>query len=398
MFKVGVPSFMHIPLMSLKRTSRWVLAFCLGWCGVLIGISSSAQATLSGTIVHDGLVREYILYVPASYQAGIPVPLVFNLHGYTSDNTQQFLYADFRPIADTANFIIVLPNGTIDPVGNRYWDTFGLGLVDDLGFITDLLDSISANYSIDPERVYSTGMSNGGFMSYDLACFRSERFAAIASVTGTMLDSRLISCNAVHPTPVMQIHGTADPTVNFLGGSGLVAIEDLVTHWVDFNNCNPTPEYTQLPDINTTDGCTAEHFVYLNGDLGSTVEFLKVIGGGHTWPGSPFVIGVTNQDFNACKEIWRFFSQYTLTVDAGIGSTANAEALFTVGPNPTMDDFLIRFNGHEKRTITLWDIAGKLVFTSTSTDSSVALRTEPGIYLVQVREGEKVATEKVVHY
>lgn len=326
------------------------------------------------------------------------MPLVFNLHGYTSDNTQQFLYADFRAIADTANFIIALPNGTIDPTGNRYWDTFGLGQVDDLGFISALLDTISANYSIDAQRVYSTGMSNGGFMSYDLACFRSERFAAIASVTGTMLTSRLSACAAVHPTPVMQIHGTADPTVNFLGGSGLSGIENLVQHWVDFNNCDPIPEYTLLPDINTMDGCTAEHFVYQNGDNGTTVEFYKVLGGGHTWPGSPFVIGVTNQDFNACKEIWRFFSQYTLDTDATVRSTAAAEKVFTVGPNPSMDNFQIRFTGPGKRMITLWDVAGKLVRTKYSTETSTVLHAEPGIYLLRVQEGEKVATERVVRY
>ena len=389
---------MRMPFLSMKHPNSWRLSFCLVWCVLLNGVSTSAQSTITGNIMHGGLVREYILYVPASYQADDPVPLVFNLHGYTSDNTQQFLYADLRPIADTANFIIALPNGTIDPVGNRYWDTFGLGLVDDLGFITALLDTISANYSIDPERVYSTGMSNGGFMSYDLACFRSERFAAIASVTGTMLASRLVTCGAVHPTPVMQIHGTADPTVNYAGGSGLSGIEDLVQYWVDFNHCEPTPEYTQLPDINTTDNCTAEHYVYENGDHGSTVEFYKVLGGGHTWPGSPFVIGVTNQDFNACKEIWRFFSQYTLTMDAGLRSTAAAEKVFTVGPNPSTDDFLIRFKAPGRRTITLWDVAGKLVRTKYSTETTTVLHSEPGIYLLRVQEGERVATERVVRY
>ena len=376
--------------------SRWIVGLIS--YALLNSAVTTAQTTINGSFMHDNLVRDYKLYIPASYQSGTPVPLVFNLHGYTSDNTQQFLYADFRAIADTANFIIALPNGTIDPTGNRYWDTFGLGQVDDLGFITALLDTISAHYSIDPQRVYSTGMSNGGFMSYDLACFRSERFAAIASVTGTMLTSRLSTCAAVHPTPVMQIHGTADPTVNFLGGSGMAGIENLVQHWVDFNNCDPTPEYTQLPDINTTDGCTAEHFVYPNGDNGSTVEFYKVLGGGHTWPGSPFVIGVTNQDFNACKEIWRFFSQYTLNMDAGLQSTAAAEKAFTVGPNPSMDNFLIQFNGPEKRTITLWDVAGKLVQTRYSTETSTVLHAEPGIYSLRVQEGEKVASERVIRY
>ena len=114
---------------------------------------------MDGSIMHDGIQRDYKVYVPAIYVPGVAVPVVFNFHGYTSDNFQQSLYADFRPIADTANFIIVLPNGTLDPAGNRFWDTFGLGQVDDLGFVTALLDTLSLEYSVEADRVYSTGMS-----------------------------------------------------------------------------------------------------------------------------------------------------------------------------------------------------------------------------------------------
>ena len=149
----------------------------------------------------------------------------------------------------------------------------------------------------------------------------------------------------------MQIHGTADPTVNYLGGSGMVGIEDLVQHWVQFNNCSSTPVITAVPDINTTDGCTAQHFVYSGGDMGSTVEFFKIIGGGHTWPGSPFVVGVTNQDFNACREIWRFFSQYTLSQFVGVEERDYGNASFTVGPNPSSDNFTLRFERPNIRTI-----------------------------------------------
>lgn len=363
----------------------------------LLPLFSLAQQEINGSFVHDGLLREYRLYIPAIYNAATPVPVVFNLHGYTSDNLQQEFYGDFRPIADTANFLIVHPNGTLDGLGNRFWNTFGASAVDDLGFITALLDTISAHYSVDPDRVYSTGMSNGGFMSYDLACFRSDRFAAIASVTGSMTTPRLATCAAGHPLPVMQIHGTSDPTVSYTGGSGVVGIEALVSYWVQFNNCDPTPAFSALPDVNTTDGCTAEHYVYTGGDAGSTVEFFKVIGGEHTWPGAAFTIGITNQDFSASKEIWRFFSQYRLSeLQTGV---LEQDALpgFTIGPNPATDAFQLRFAEPWLRTVTLTNAIGQQVFAAQFRGTEMVVRVEaPGVYVITVQEGEKTVSQRVM--
>jgi len=353
--------------------------------------------TINGSIQHDGIQRDYILYVPAIYNAATPVPLVFNLHGYTSNNVAQLFYGEFRPIADTANFILCAPNGTIDGQGNRFWDAFGAGVVDDLGFITALIDHISTQYSIDANRVYSTGMSNGGFMSYDLACFRSERFAAIASVTGTMTLARLAQCNATHPTPVMQIHGTADGTVQYNGSTGVSAIEPLVAHWVQFNNCNPTPAFTALPNVNVTDGCTAEHYLYTGGTSGSTVEFYKIISGGHTWPGAPVTIGITNQDFSASKEIWRFFRQYSLGTLTGLSEAEANAPSFTIGPNPSADLFHLRFADARTRTITVTDAMGRLVSEQRTSGSAVELRVEEqGCYFVTVLDGKKTETQRVV--
>lgn len=352
--------------------------------------------TINGSIQHDGIQRDYILYVPAIYNAATPVPLVFNLHGYTSNNVAQLFYGEFRPIADTANFILCAPNGTIDGQGNRFWDAFGAGVVDDLGFITALIDHISAQYSIDADRVYSTGMSNGGFMSYDLACFRSDRFAAIASVTGTMTLARLAQCNATHPTPVMQIHGTADGTVNYNGSAGVSGIEPLVAHWVQFNNCNAAPTITAVPNTSTTDGCTAERYVYTGGDAGSTVEFYKIIGGGHTWPGAPVTIGVTNQDFSASKEIWRFFRQYSLANLTSIGDVQPTE-LFTIAPNPSTDDFDLRFADAQPRMLSVFDATGQRVMEQRLRGINTELRLPgAGVYFVTVMEGQRTVTRRVV--
>ncbi|GAA4032931.1 hypothetical protein GCM10022409_16540 [Hymenobacter glaciei] len=303
-----------------------------------------AQTTIIRTMQAGGLVREYRLYVPAIYTRTTgAVPLLLNLHGYTSNNQEQENYGDFRPIADTANFLVVHPNGTVDGNGYRFWNTFGprgTG-VDDVAFISTLLDTLARRYRVDLNRVYSTGMSNGGFMSYELACQLGNRVAAIASVTGSMTASRLAGCTSGRPVPVLEIHGTADFTVPYTGGSVVqfVAIPTLLDSWVQRNGCNPTPTITPVPNINTADGSTAERSVWAGGRNGSVVEHFRIIGGGHTWPGTAYPNGVTNQDISASREAWRFLRRYrlaTLLPTRGAVQPPAAPQLLVL-PNPATD-------------------------------------------------------------
>lgn len=324
----------------------------------LLGFNLQAQTTISSTILHNGLTREYRLYVPASYSPSKPAPLVLNLHGYTSNNQQQELYGDFRSIADTAGFLIVHPNGTFDNSGNRYWNVgFAPSPIDDVGFLLALIDSLSGAYNINQNRIYSTGMSNGGFMSYKLAC-ETTRFAAIASVTGSITPAAFAQCAPTKPTPVMEIHGTADGTVPYTGTTTTLAIDSVVKYWVNFNHCDASPITTNVPNTNTTDGATATHYVYKNGDNGVTVEHYKVIGGGHTWPGAAFNVGVTCMDFKASKEIWRFFNQYSLTTDT---ENPAAEVPFSLSPNPANDKILLDFLGNVSAKIAILDMQGRVL-------------------------------------
>ena len=355
--------------------------------------------SLEESLMHDGIQRDYRLYAPAIYDGSESVPLVINLHGYTSTAAQQEFYGSFTGIADTANFILVAPDGTLDASNTTFWNAFGspTETVDDIGFLSALIDTIASEYNIDMNRVYSTGMSNGGFMSYTLACQLSHRIAAIASVTGTMVTPNLNACNAQHPTPVMQIHGTADGTVPYLGNpQGFVAVETLVEHWASFNNCNPTPTQTSVPNIDPLDGCTADHFVYSGGDAGSTVELYRINGGGHTWPGAPIDIGVTNHDFSASKEIWRFFSQYRLNELVGVDEF-ESEFSFSIYPNPSENVFTIKFDNAEKRTIEIHNSVGQLVNQFNSNANLLELNlNESGMYLLSVISDEGIFTKKLI--
>jgi len=360
-----------------------------------------AQTTFLGSFQHNGILRTYSVYKPAIYNPATPVPLLFNLHGYGSNNIEQEFYADFRPVADTAGFIIVHPNGTLDGLNSRFWNAFGGSTVDDIGFLSALTDTISAHYSINPNRIFSTGMSNGGFMSYDLACGLSNRIAAIASVTGSMTYARFTSCNASHPMPVMEIHGTADGTVPYAGTALFSPIDSLVNYWARFNNCTMTPSITKVPDINTTDGSTAEHYVYDSGDFGSKVELYKILGGGHTWPGAPVNIGVTNRDFKASTEIWRFLSRYTLDGLTSSRSVKGAVPVpaFNIYPNPGRDIFILSFTDFSEKTISITNYSGQVIQRYTSSaDKEVLHIDSKGIYFVTVTSGKQTVTKKIIKF
>ena len=341
----------------MRHTPLIFICLCLS-------ILSFGQQTINGTITHGGLQREYILYVPAMYTPGTPVPLVLNFHGYTSNAFEQLNYGDFRPIADTAGFIVVHPMGTVDLLGNTHFNVgWGTSNVDDLGFASDLIDSLSATYSINQDRIYSTGMSNGGFMSYLLACELSDRIAAIASVTGTMNVNQAAMCSPTHPMPVMEIHGTADQTVPYTGNIIFSTTPAAIAYWVSYNECETPATITSIPDTDTADGCTAEHQVYVNGNNGSSVEHYKIIGGQHTWPGSAFGGVGTNQDIDACKEIWRFFSKYDIHGLINTSSIADQALTATVlvYPNPAVQHITIELPSDAPANYTISTLSGQVI-------------------------------------
>lgn len=325
-----------------------------------------AQTTVSGSFVHDGIVRTYSFYVPATYIPGQEVPLLLNLHGTGTDGASQAQNRDFRPIADTANFIVVHPDGTT-LAGQRFWNygnVFG-STVDDVGFLVALIDTIAAQYSINANRVYSVGMSNGGFMSYYLAC-QTNRFAAIGSVTGSMGVTMYNNCSPVRPTPVIHIHGTDDPINPYAGNSTSKGIEEVVLYWANQNGCDTVPIITAVPDIDNTDDATAERYLYTGGINGHTVEHYKVTGGGHTWPGSNVpsaLAGNTCMDFSASAEVWRFLSRYEIANGTSIAVRNTGGA--SLYPNPPQGMVIIQ-STHLISHLQVMDLQGQVVATHTA--------------------------------
>lgn len=377
---------------------KHLLAFTI----LLSTLSFHAQTTVVDSIMSGGIYRNYRLYVPAMYTGATARPLIINMHGYTSNALQQQFYSNFGPIADTANFLMVFPNGTKNSSGTTFWNA-GIGSsIDDIGFISHLIDSLKLQYNINLNRVYSTGMSMGGFMSHTLACELSNRITAIASVTGSIFTSQYGTyCHPTRPVPVMQIQGTADATVPYAGSASqyMAPIDSVVKYWVTKNNCNPTAAFSNVPNTSTSDNCTAEHYVYSGGNLGSTVELFKIIGGTHSWPGTPFTSSGTNQDINASKEIWRFFNQYNLASLTNIADVEKQNLAISIYPNPAHTILNIRLDNEASlASITITDVLGKIVLFETTASNSINIESlHAGIYFLIVKnKTNQVANVKFI--
>lgn len=333
---------------------------------LLLASSFSAfSQTVTGSFNFGGLSRGYRVHIPPTYTGNNPVPLVFNLHGITSNAIQQELYSDMNSVADTAGFIVCYADGFNNAWNSGFTSPY-FGGVDDVGFISVLIDSISAQYNIDPSRVYSCGMSNGGFMSFRLACELEDRIAAIASVTGTMTTLQTDNCVPSRPMPVLQIHGTLDPTVAYGGNSLSLPIDSVLNYWRVANGCTAAVVNTNLPDV-VLEGSTVSTQLYAGCTDGVEVLHYKVDNGGHTWPGAfPIPTGITNQDIDASEEIWKFFKRFSHPnpVLVGVESQEQGPSFPSIGPNPVRNKLFLR-GIRSNLAIEILDVNGRTIFAAT---------------------------------
>jgi len=281
-----------------------------------------AQQQITKTMIYDGESREYIVYIPQGCTSSIACPILFSFHGgsgYAADFIQT---NDMRPIADTANFIAVYPQGAIDPEGGTTsWIHKAPTDHDDIFFVEEIIEELTLQYNIDQSRVYACGYSEGAILSYELGCRLNSKIAAFAAVSGSMLDDYYRNdiyawgtCEPVHPTAMMLIPGTIDqnPHSTYEGLSFgemplYMSANEITTFWSNYNNTDTSPNIINIEDISPFDGSTVERKTWLNGDNCSSIQELKVIGGDHDWPGS-----FGNMDINATNEIWNFVSQYDI--------------------------------------------------------------------------------------
>jgi polyhydroxybutyrate depolymerase len=196
-------------------------------------------------------------YVPASYKPETPAPLVILLHGFGASGLLQELVFRLREVSEERGFLYLMPDGTLDPDGKRFWNAtdaccnqFG-SEVDDVAYLRGLIAEAKERFSVDPKRVYLVGHSNGGFMAHRMACDEAGAIAAVASLAGsTWLDPA--KCKPSEPVAALQIHGTEDTSVLFEGestaaGIGYPGAVETTARWAELNGCDPTPDESAAP-------------------------------------------------------------------------------------------------------------------------------------------------------
>ncbi len=338
---------------------------------------------------HGGLTRQYIYYAPPKLPAN--APLVVVMHGYTGSAPDIRNYSGMNAVANANGFAVCYPQGSMDEWGNRFfnvgYDFHGDETVDDLDFLIKLVEYLQIQHNLSSENIFATGLSNGGDMSYLLACEASTIFKAIAPVAGMMMQSIADNCTATNPMPVFEIHGTEDDVTyydgdpnNNDGWGAYPSIPYIIDFWVNLNDCDDATTIA-LPNADPNDGSYVESEKYLNGINGNEVWLYRVVGGGHDWPGA-----WGNMDINSSEKIWIFFSNFiTETTSANELPVTNKSM---VAPNPASTYLTIKVDKKYIGTsLSLLDYKGKEIKTTTIASSNVQLAINSlisGLYYLRI--------------
>ena len=322
-----------------------ILAVAAGWSAALAGPAGAVSAppasspgchdrpavapgTSQVALDADGVDGFYLRHIPPNSSAGQALPLVVDLHGYAESAAIEAVMTQLGPYGDTHGFITITPQGQ-GPV--PLWNTT-LGSAD-LHFIGSLLDDAEHTLCVNEQRVYVTGLSDGAFMTSAVACEYANRVAAVAPVAGIQDTA---GCRPARPVPVVTFHGTADPFVAFNGGLGAKALQlpapdgsnrtlgqsgaatnttgpsipQITAAWAKRNGCAAHPASSAV----ASDVTSFRYRCPAHAD----VDFYRIAGGGHSWPGSQFsrsiaaVTGPTTFSISADTIIWRFFQAHPL--------------------------------------------------------------------------------------
>lgn len=358
------------------------------------------------TITWGGQQRQYLEYVPSTYSAETPVPVLFMLHGLGDDATNFFNATNVRATAEQRGWIVVCPQA-LDfnlqtPLGGYDFGTswnagitvtvqlelYGMPFnfdvtvnpdADDSGFLMATLETLGEEYTIEPDSVFFAGFSLGACMSHRMAIEHGERINAIAAVSGVVGNDMQDLVPATH-VDVLEIFGTSDEMISYdnaeisLQSYGTHSIglpaEATVEYWRDFNQCSETAIFEEYPDL-VNDGLTFEMYSYLDGTNDSRVGFIKVNNGLHRW----YLGG--NNDIDYTEEIAKFF---TGTIDVTDIAEQNESSL-SLYPNPATDFIFVE----TQNAVNIYDLCGKLVLQGSGRIDVSSL--PEGMYFVKSEKG-----------
>jgi polyhydroxybutyrate depolymerase len=305
---------------QLRNTSAALLLTIATACGGELPTHPEWDGTgvLGEYIIYNGTKRIYTLNVPSSYKDSKPAPLLIMFHGAgdTGPNFQRWNGLD--SMAEAGGIITAYPNGNgapcfddVPPEECEESPPFQWQL-EDLEFIRQLIAHLKHELTIDPNRIYGAGFSNGAVFAYQVGCELADEFAGVGAISGLMKPLTALDCNPSRPVRVLMVNGTEDAVFAWEGGPFLSA-SSTVSFWATINGCVGEPEVEWLPDTRD-DGTRVWTESYRDCDSGAKVLFYGIEGGGHTWPGVsgfPSRFGLTSQDISVDEEIVKFFTRPT---------------------------------------------------------------------------------------
>lgn len=365
---------------------------------LLVFASQLSTAQEYDTLTWDGRERYYLVHQPSNYDNIKPVPLVIALHGGFGSGSQLEGQSQLSVKADQEGFMVVYPDGFKNILGIRTWNggqccgSSVTNNIDDVGFINTLIDTLTKHYSIDQEMIFATGMSNGAFMSYRLACELSHRIKAIAPVSGSMNTS---PCSPQNRVPVIHFHSYQDGSIPYNGGVGSGVsdhynppLDSVFEAWSVHNGCKGADtivnngQYLHTKWSNCT--CGTKNELYITHDGGHSWH-----GGQETGTGDP-----VSTHINANDLMWDFFGENTVCWN-GI---KEPEQDLKIYPNPSNNRFNLTFKSSGKKVIYVFDFLGNRLFEEATSSSYRELdlsNQAPGVYIVKVKEGEITSTKRI---
>ena len=305
--------------MTRRRIVLGAVLCCIGLPPLFVLVNAASYYSANqtnGTIrTSAGQTREYILYIPKSYDRAKPTPLVISIHGAANWPSFQMNLSRWNRLADEHSFIVVYPAG--EGGGPKTWflreDSTPL-LMPDVVFVSELIDTLEASYNIDPARIYANGLSNGGGVTFALSCTLSHRIAAFGPVAAAVT-LPVDWCPDSRPAPMIAFHGTGDRFTPYEGAKVWLApvpfpnIPEWTATWARRNRCAPVP-------VETVAAADVTRLEYTDCADNAAVMLYTIKGGGHTWPGGTpmpeWLVGPTTRSIDATSLMWAFFRQHPL--------------------------------------------------------------------------------------
>lgn len=357
---------------------------------LLTSLNFFCQQWQTGTLQHASGLREYSIYVPSNYNPQNPASLVLTLHGL-GDNMTNFRNIGFNVLAETNNIIVVCPQALADPLAGTSWNS-GAGYtfytpnanVDDVGFISALIDKVEQDYSINTNRVFACGFSMGGFMTERLALVLNNKIKVFASVAGTF-GNAILPVAAGTPGRAVSIahfHGTNDNTIGYVNNNFGNSVDEMISYWKTNNQSVTTPVHTVLPNT-ANDGYTVDHYRYVSPNNNSVIELFKVNNADHIWL-------TAQNDISYTQKIWEFFNQNSSVLSV---KEAAPKMEFSITPVPARDFVTISFSQKiSDFELSVSDMAGRKVYSEkvkpVSGQYQLNLHTagiKSGTYIVSVK-------------